>query len=90
MLVSPLLGVDDIAPIQVAPAQALDKDLGGGGIGGKGNLILVTEPLDLIDIQSQLILLVTHMQHLMDIQQMDMDMDAELVHEKLNNLLEVK
>ena len=42
---SALLGVDDVAPVEVAAAQALHKHLRRGGVGGKGDLVLVAQAL---------------------------------------------
>ena len=38
-----LFRVDDISPVQVAPAQTLNKNLGRGHIGGEGYVVLITE-----------------------------------------------
>ncbi len=45
-----LLWIDNIAPVEIASTQPLNQDLCRCGIGGKGDLILVTEPLYFIDI----------------------------------------
>ena len=47
---SSVLGVDDVAPVQIASAQSLHQHLRRGGVGGKGDLIAVAQALDLGDI----------------------------------------
>lgn len=49
-LVSALLRVDNVAPVEVAAAQTLHKHLSRGGVGSEGDLILVAQALDLVDI----------------------------------------
>ena len=44
------LGIDDVAPVEVAAPQTLHQDLGRGGVGRKGDLILVAQTLDLVDV----------------------------------------
>ena len=45
-----LLWIDNIAPVEITPAQPLNQDLCSCRIGGKGDLILVTESFHLVDI----------------------------------------
>ena len=43
-----LLRIDDVAPVEIAAAQALHQDLGRSRIGGEGDLILVAQTLYLV------------------------------------------
>ena len=40
------LWVDDIAPVQIAPAETLHEHLGGGDVGSEGNAVLVAQAGD--------------------------------------------
>ena len=44
------LGIDDIAPIQIAAGQTQHQHFGGGKVAGEGNVVLVTQPGDIGDI----------------------------------------
>ena len=44
------LGVDDVAPVQVAPVQAQHQHFGGGQIAGKGDVVLVAQAGDIGNI----------------------------------------
>ena len=46
------LGIDDIAPVQIAPCQTKDQHFGGGHIAGEGDVVLVAQ---LGDIQNVLV-----------------------------------
>ena len=45
-----LLGIDDVAPVEIAAPQTLHEHFGRGGVGGKGDLILIAQALDLVDV----------------------------------------
>ena len=49
-LFSVVFGVNKLAPVKVTAAQTLHQNLRSGGVGGKGNLILVTKALNLVYI----------------------------------------
>ena len=49
------LGVDDIAPVQVPPLQAVDEDLRRGHIGGEGDVVLVAESGNILQIRVQIV-----------------------------------
>ena len=49
------LGVDDIAPVQVPPLQAVDENLRRGHIGGEGDVVLVAEGGDILQIRVQIV-----------------------------------
>lgn len=38
-----LFGIDDVAPVKVTPGKAVNEHLGGGGVGGDGDIVLVAE-----------------------------------------------
>ena len=44
------LRVDDVAPVEIAAAQTLHEHLRRGGVGRKGDLVLVAQALDLVDV----------------------------------------
>ena len=44
------LGIYDVAPVEVAPTQTLHQNLRRGGVRCKGDLILVTQTLDPVNI----------------------------------------
>ena len=48
-------GVDDIAPVQVPPLQAVDENLRRGHIGGEGDVVLVAEGGDILQIRVQIV-----------------------------------
>ena len=47
--------IDDLSPIQIAPLQAVDQDLRGGGVGGKGDVVLVAHLVDVLQVRVQVV-----------------------------------
>ena len=50
-----LFRVDNVPPIQVAPLQAVDEHLGGGHVGGEGDVVLVAQIGDIFQVGVQVI-----------------------------------
>ena len=48
-------GIDNIAPVQVAPGQAQHQHLGGGDIAGIGDVVLVAQAGDIDDVRGGLL-----------------------------------
>ena len=44
-----IVGIDDIAPVQIAPAETLDQHLRRRHVGGEGDAVAVAEAGDLIN-----------------------------------------
>ncbi|MPM90269.1 hypothetical protein SDC9_137390 [bioreactor metagenome] len=48
------LGADNVAPVQIAPGQAVDEHLRRGHVGGDRNVILVAQAGDIVEVRVQI------------------------------------